>query len=118
MKFQVPQFIETESKIVGPFTLKQFLYLAAGAVIIFVLQYALSLTPLIIVGVPVAVLAVALAFYKVDGIPLPQYLLMALSFITGTKKYVFKKDEERQSVPPHDANQTNQDGQNTNPQQP
>ncbi len=31
MRFQVPQFIETETKIVGPFTLKQFLYIALGS---------------------------------------------------------------------------------------
>jgi len=97
MRFQVPQFIETESKIVGPFTLKQFLYLAAGGIIIFILQYFLSLTYLIIIGTPIAILAVALAFYKIDGIPLPQYLLMALSFLTGTKKYLFTKDQEKVS---------------------
>jgi hypothetical protein len=95
VRFQVPQFIETESKIIGPFTLKQFLYLAAGGVIIFILQYLVSFTYLIIIGTPIAILAVALAFYKVDGIPLPQYLLMALSFLTGTKKYVFSKDEKQ-----------------------
>jgi hypothetical protein len=93
VRFQVPQFIETESKIIGPFTLKQFLYLATGGVIIFILQYLVSFTYLIIIGTPIAILAIALAFYKVDGIPLPQYLLMALSFLTGTKKYVFSKDE-------------------------
>jgi len=97
MRFQVPQFIETESKIVGPFTLKQFLYLAAGGVIIFILQYLVSFTYLIIIGTPIAILAVALAFYKIDGIPLPQYLLMALSFLTGTKKYQFTKDQEKVS---------------------
>ena len=31
MRFQLPQFIETETKLVGPFTLKQFIYLAGGA---------------------------------------------------------------------------------------
>ncbi len=113
MRFQVPQFIETESKIVGPFTLKQFLYLAAGAVIIFILQYVLSFTFLIIIGIPIALLAAALAFYKVDGVPFPQYLLMALSFLTGTKKYVFSKDEGYQGVPPQN---TNQSGQGISPQ--
>jgi len=43
--------------------------------------------------------------------------LMALSFLTGTKKYVFSKDETYQgalpSVPPQDANQS---GQNAGPQ--
>ena len=95
MRFQVPQFIETETKIVGPFTLKQFLFLATGAVIIFILQYALtSLIILAIVSLPIAILFIALAFYKISGIPLPQYALMALSYLTGPKRYQFRKDEE------------------------
>ena len=93
MRFQVPQFIEMEVKIVGPFTLKQFLFLAAGAVIIFILQYTLSLTYVIMLGLPIAIISFALAFYKIDGIPLPQYILMALSYITGPKRYQFRKEE-------------------------
>ena len=31
MQFQVPQFIEIEDKIIGPFTVKQFIYLVGGA---------------------------------------------------------------------------------------
>jgi hypothetical protein len=94
MRFQVPQFIETESKIVGPFTLKQFLYLAAGGALIFIMQFFLSFTFLVILGILIGVLAVALAFYKIDGIPLPQYLLMALSYLTGAKRYEFRKNEK------------------------
>ena len=30
MQFQVPQFLDVEDKIIGPFTIKQFLYLAGG----------------------------------------------------------------------------------------
>lgn len=93
MRFQVPQFIETEVKIIGPFTLKQFLFLAVGAVLIYILQYVLSLTYLIMAGLPIAMISFALAFYKVDGVPLPKYLLMALSFMTGPKRYQFRKDE-------------------------
>lgn len=93
MRFQVPQFIETETKIVGPFTLKQFLYLAIGAVIIFILQYVItSFIFLIITALPIAAFSLALAFYQIDGMPLPQYLLMALSYATGTKRYQFRKN--------------------------
>ena len=31
MQFQVPQFIEVEDKIFGPLTFKQFVYVAGGA---------------------------------------------------------------------------------------
>ena len=95
LKFQVPQFIETETKIVGPFTLKQFLFLAIGGIIIFILQYFLSFTYLLIAGLPIAILFIALAFYQVDAIPLPKYLLMALSYSTGPKRYQFRKDKEK-----------------------
>ncbi|MEK7151474.1 MAG: PrgI family protein [Patescibacteria group bacterium] len=97
MKFQVPQFIETEVNIIGPFTLKQFLFLASGGVIIFILQNFLSLTYLMIIGLPIALIAIALAFYKIDGIPLPQYLLMALSYITGPKRYQFNNENTPKS---------------------
>jgi len=30
MRFEVPQFIEVEDKIFGPFTWKQFIYLMGG----------------------------------------------------------------------------------------
>lgn len=101
MRFQVPQFIETESKIVGPFTLGQFLYLAGGGVLIFILQFFVSLPVLVITGLPIAALALALAFYKVDDVPFPKFLLMALSFASGPKKYIFNKDVSSEYLNEH-----------------
>jgi len=43
MQFNVPQFIETEDKLIGPFTLKQFLYLAAGGALLVFAWYFLRL---------------------------------------------------------------------------
>ncbi|MEK7506663.1 MAG: PrgI family protein [Patescibacteria group bacterium] len=94
MRFQVPQFIETESKIVGPFTLKQFLFIAPGVGIVFLLRYAFtSFAYWVLVSLPILALALALAFYKIDGMPLPSYLVKAFTFMLGTKKYTFRKDE-------------------------
>lgn len=96
MRFQVPQFIETESKIVGPFTLKQFLFLAAGAVIVFIFRYIFTTFFFwVVMSLPVAFLAIGLAFYKIDGVPLPNFLVMAFSFTLGTKKYVYQKSEAK-----------------------
>lgn len=95
MRFQVPQFIDTETKIVGPFTLKQFLFVAAGAAVVFLLRYVFtSIFLWILCSLPIAGIAMALAFYKIDGIPLPKYILSAVSFATGVKKFTYKKEEE------------------------
>ena len=95
MRFQVPQFIETESKVVGPFTLKQFIWIAAGGAIIFFLFYTVTnLTLLIALVIPIAALSLALSFLRIDDIPLPKYIYFAVYFLFKTKKYVFKKEEE------------------------
>jgi len=69
MRYEVPQFIEIEDKIVGPLTWKQFVFLAGGAGGAVLLW--LSLPPLIAIFliVPIAVLALALAFYKYNQRP-------------------------------------------------
>lgn len=95
MRFQVPQFIETETKLVGPFTFKQFIYVAAGGLIIFLFRYIFSSAFLwVLASVLVAGIALGLAFYKIDGVPLPNYLVSAFSFFVGGKKYFYKKDGE------------------------
>lgn len=97
MKFQVPQFIETETKIIGPFTLRQFLWIAGGAVVIFLLNFLLPPGFFILVSLFVAAIALAFAFYKIEGIPLANYLGRAISYAFGGKRYYFIKDEDRQS---------------------
>ena len=93
MRFQVPQFIETETKIVGPFTLRQFLYIGSGGVLIFIMQFVVSSGPFIIVAIVIGALAAALAYATVDGLTLPQYMLNALKFLLSKNKYIFTKDD-------------------------
>lgn len=91
MKFDVPQFIEVEDKIIGPLTLKQFFFLLGGGVIIFLLWFSLPFFLFIIVGIPILVLSLSLAFYKVNGRPLVTYLLSMLKYHTKPRIYLWRK---------------------------
>jgi hypothetical protein len=93
MRFQVPQFIDVESKIIGPFTLKQFFYLAGGAGLLFLLKTFLPLFLAIILGIPVGALAFALAFYKVNNQSFILFLQNVFRHITSKKLYLWKKVE-------------------------
>lgn len=96
MRFQVPQFIEVEDKIFGPLTLKQFIYIAGGAGLSFVLYLVLG--SLIFSLIPIAaVMAVslALAFYKVNGKPFINVVEAAFKYWVGSKLYIWKKEEKR-----------------------
>ncbi len=95
MRFQVPQFIEVEDKIFGPLTLKQFIFIAGGAGLSF-LVYVL-LNSLLLAALPViAIMAVSLglAFYKLNNKPLISIAEYAFKYYLGTKLYIWKKEDK------------------------
>jgi len=94
MQFKVPQFIEIEDKIVGPLTLKQFLYLLAGVGALAVLWFYLTLGAFLLIGIPIGILVLALAFYKYNGRPLISILGSFIKYITKPRLYLWKKDNK------------------------
>jgi hypothetical protein len=91
MQFKVPQFIDVEDKIFGPFTFRQFLYLAGGAGICFLLYKTLPLVVAIIIMLPVIALSLALTFYRVNEKPFIYILEAYIGYLGKNKLYVWKK---------------------------
>lgn len=92
-QYQVPQFITIEDKVIGPFTLKQFGFLGAGAVIILLLRLILTLPFLIPIGGIIAGIALALAFLKIHEQPFPVIIRRAFFFFIRPKLYIWKKEQ-------------------------
>ena len=92
MKFQVPQFIEIEDKIFGPFTFKQFVYLAGGVGISFLLYKALPLFFAALFILPVVGFSLSLAFYRVNNRPFVNVLESGFRYLLQKKLYVWKKE--------------------------
>lgn len=91
MQFQVPQFIETEDRIVGPLSLVQFLYLAAGAGVCFGLFFLVTFWVWIIFLVLFGGLTVSMAFVKVEGRPFPHVLAAALRYFWSPQQYAWQR---------------------------
>lgn len=94
MRYQVPQFLEIEDKIFGPFTLKQFLYAGAGIALGFILWTSMPRFFAILVGVPVVSLFFGLAFWKINERPLIVVLEHFFKYLTTPKLYLWKKREK------------------------
>jgi hypothetical protein len=95
MRYQVPQFIEIEDKIIGPLTIKQFVYLAGGAGMSFI---AYRLLPLLLALPAIAViivLSLALAFYKVNNRNFIDFLESIFFFYTKGRLYIWKKEPQK-----------------------
>jgi hypothetical protein len=95
MRYQVPQFIEVEDKIFEPLTLKQFIYIAAGAGIAFLLWSFLPKFLAVVFGIPVVLFFLALAFYQYNGRPFIVAVESGLKFFFSTKRFIWKKVDKK-----------------------
>ncbi len=93
MEYQVPQFIEVEDKIVGPLTLKQFIYIAGAAGLCIVFFVYLPTIFAFLLSAPVVGLAAALAFYKVNGKSFIEVLEAGFNYYTGGKLFLWKHND-------------------------
>jgi len=93
MEYQVPQFIEVEDKIVGPFTLKQFIYIAGGGGLCIIFFVYLPIVLALLFSALVIGFAAALAFYKVNGKPFIQVLEAGFNYYTRAKLFLWKRKE-------------------------
>jgi len=92
MEYQVPQFIEVEDKVVGPLTLKQFIYIAGAGGLCAVFFAYLNMVVAFLLSALVVGLAAALAFYKVNGKPFINVLEAGFNYYTGAKFFLWKHE--------------------------
>ena len=82
-QFTVPQFIYVEDKILGPVTIRQFLIMLGGSVIVFLVYRYGDLGTFVLVLAVVGSLSLMFAFVKVNGQTFHYFLL---NIIQTTKK--------------------------------
>jgi hypothetical protein len=97
MQFQIPQFTEIEDKVVGPLTIKQFLYLVVGTFVLYILFNLLNFFVFIILAIPIAAISLALAFVRVNQRPLASTIKNFLGFVKKPDFYIWKKPEPKKT---------------------
>ena len=91
MQFKVPQFIDIEDKIFGPFTFRQFAFMIGGAGMVYVLYKALPLWIGIFLILPVAGFTVCLVFVKINSKPFLYYVEAFFNYVVSGKLYIWKQ---------------------------
>ena len=91
--YKVPQDVEAEDKLLGPFSFRQFVFLII-AVIGIAIAYGLStiFLPLAIIPVPIIIFFGALALPLKKDQPMEVYLAAVISFMLKPKKRLWQPD--------------------------
>jgi len=92
MQATVPQFIDIEDKVVGPLTVKQFIYFLIAAAIEMIFWFFFDLSLFIVVSIPTILIAGAFAFYQVNDRPFIFFVLAVLSFYLKPVVRVWRRD--------------------------
>ncbi len=95
MQFQVPQFTDVEDKIVGPLTLKQFLYIGAAVGLSMLLFFIVKLWLWLILSIFMISGAAALSMIKINGRPLIKIAISAIGFYWHPQTYVWQSETQK-----------------------
>ena len=98
MQFRVPQFLDLEDKVIGPFTLKQFGYIVGAGGFSFLIWTFIPIKLIaVLLIIPVAGLFLALAFVKFNNRSFGELLESAFTYYTGAKIYNWKQPEVKKN---------------------
>ncbi|MBP9715003.1 MAG: PrgI family protein [Candidatus Pacebacteria bacterium] len=95
MQFKVPQFLDIEDKIFGPFTFSQFVYLAGGGGLAFVLYKLLGFLLGFIPIIAVLAFSLALTFYRPNSKPFVSMLESGFKYFLQDKLYIWKRKTQK-----------------------
>ncbi len=99
MQFKVPQFIDIEDKVFGPFTFHQFLYLAGGAGFIYLSFKLLPILIALLIAPIFLALSLALTFYKYNDKPFINVLESFIRYYSRSKLYLWHKQTPQTQAP-------------------
>jgi len=92
MQFAIPQFVEVEDKVIGPLTIRQFLFLVAGGVFLLIAWSLADLSLFIFLAFITVAITGSFAFVKINGRPFQIYLISVFRFYTKPRLRVWFRE--------------------------
>src|SRR5665647_2088088 len=93
-QYKVPQNVEAEDHILGPLTMKQFIYALIGigwAMLCYFIFHAIPAV-MIVVAAPVTILFLLLGLYRRDGQNFEQYLVALVGYFSQSRRRLWTKE--------------------------
>lgn len=118
MQYKIPQEMNVEDKVIGPFTLRQFVFVFVAVMItvtvmILLMNLGMSMVPSLIIGSFFGSFSLLVCFVPYNGKPLYTFAIPFTSFFIKPRQRVWKKTDEKKKNPDIPKN-NNIETENTN----
>ncbi len=98
LQYNVPQFVDQQDKVIGPLTIKQFMFLVIGVVLAgFLWPITPNILFFLIFAIPVLVIAIMLAFVKIRGQTFLTFVINVIIFFIQPQLFLWSRDPKSQS---------------------
>jgi len=97
----IPQFIDVESKIIGPITTRQFLILMVAGMLDFIFYKVFYFNTFVVVALIVTGIFGVIAFVKINGMPFHYFFLNLVQTLRRPRLRIWCK-EEVAALPPEE----------------
>ncbi|MDQ5943313.1 MAG: hypothetical protein QG675_81 [Patescibacteria group bacterium] len=99
-QYKVPQNVETEDKILGPLSVKQFIYVIIALMWAFLMWRLFSsyLIVALIAAFPVTGFFLLLGFGQREGVPFEDYVVAFIRFLIVPRKRMWIKDDSKEVI--------------------
>jgi len=99
-QYKVPQDVETEDKILGPLSIKQFIYVIIGLLWAFLMWrvFSFSIIVAIAFALPVTGFFLLLGFGRREGVPFEDYVVAFIRFLIVPRKRIWIKDDTKEQM--------------------
>lgn len=98
-QYKVPQDVEADDKLLGPFTFRQFVYLLAAGVLIAIAAGLFQIHPLlIIIPLPVIILLLVISLPLKKDQPMETYLAALVSYYLKPRKRIWTSGQPESTI--------------------
>ena len=94
MIFEVPQFLNIETKLIGPIGFRELVYIIGSIALLFGSIQLFGVSWGIIASAPLIALGMALAFYRPNNKPFVYMVEAAIKFLFSQKKYRWGRNQK------------------------
>lgn len=88
----VPQFLDVEDKIIGPITVRQFIEMLVGGIIVVIFYRLFDFSLFVVASLGVFCVTVVIAFAKINGQPFHLFMLNFIQTMRNPKLKTWRKD--------------------------
>jgi len=98
LQYNVPQFIDKQDRVIGPLTIKQFMFLVIGSVLAGLMwPLTPNLVVFLIVAAPIIVIAILFAFVKIRGQTFTTFVINVVIFFLQPQLFLWSRDPDSHS---------------------